>query len=90
MNVIYADLICSNISLDDSLYAKLFNFSGFLLNGSKLSIVVTASYKCFKIDLKLIWVDLFVFGFTLYKIWIGKPPYFELGLKEIEIINLFK
>ncbi|OCK87080.1 uncharacterized protein K441DRAFT_465433, partial [Cenococcum geophilum 1.58] len=45
INVIYTNLICGNISLDNSLYAKLLNFSSSLLDSSKLSIMVTTSYK---------------------------------------------
>ncbi|XTI83118.1 kinase-like protein [Cenococcum geophilum] len=52
INVIYIDLTYGNISLDDSLYAKLLNFSSSLLDSSK--------------------------------------PFIILGLKEIEITNLFK
>ncbi|OCK99652.1 uncharacterized protein K441DRAFT_536319, partial [Cenococcum geophilum 1.58] len=53
INVIYIDLTCGNISLDNSLYAKLLNFSNSLLDSFKLSIIVTISYKCFRADLKL-------------------------------------
>ena len=76
--------------MDDSLHAKLLNFSGSLLDGSKLSVIVTASYKCPRADLKSTRADLFALSSTLYKIWTGKPLYFKLGLKEIEITNLFK
>jgi len=68
MNVIYIDLTCGNISLDDSLYAKLLDFNSSLLDSSKLSIVVTASYKYPRADLKLTWADLFAFNSILYKI----------------------
>ncbi|OCL00620.1 uncharacterized protein K441DRAFT_534254, partial [Cenococcum geophilum 1.58] len=53
INVIYTDLTCGNISLDDSLYVKLLNFSGSLLDGFKPSIIVTASYKYPRANLKL-------------------------------------
>lgn len=45
MNVVYADLIYSNISLDDSIYTKLVDFSGSLLDGSDLFVMMTASHK---------------------------------------------
>lgn len=90
MNVIHADLTCGNISLDENLHAKLLDFSGSSLDGSEPSVVVTASHKCPGADLKSTRADLFALGSTLYEIWTGKPPYFELGLKEIEITNLFK
>ncbi|OCK96727.1 uncharacterized protein K441DRAFT_550691, partial [Cenococcum geophilum 1.58] len=53
INVIYIDLICGNISLDNSLRAKLLNFSSSLLDSFKPSIIVTASYKYLRADLKL-------------------------------------
>ena len=53
MNVIYTDLIYSNISLNNSLYIKFLNFNNSLLNSSKPSVMVTASYKYPKTDLKL-------------------------------------
>ena len=68
MNVIYADLTCGNISLDDSLHAKFFDFSSSLLDGSEPSVVVTASYKCPGADLKSTQADLFALSSTLYEI----------------------
>ena len=68
INVIYTDLTYGNISLDDSLYAKLFDFSSSLLDNSKPSVIVTASYKCPRADLKLTRVDLFALSSTLYEI----------------------
>jgi len=68
INIIYTDLTCSNISLDDSLHAKLLDFSGSLLDGSELSVVVTASYKYLRANLKSTRADLFALGSTLYKI----------------------
>ncbi|OCL00143.1 uncharacterized protein K441DRAFT_534062, partial [Cenococcum geophilum 1.58] len=54
INIIYIDLTCGNISLDNSLHAKLLNFSSSLLDSSKLSIIVTTSYKYPRANLKLI------------------------------------
>jgi len=90
MNVVYADLTCNNISLDDSLYAKLLDFSGSSLDGSDLSVVVTASHKYPGDDLKSMRADLFALDSILYEILTGKPLYYDLGLKEIEITSLFK
>jgi serine/threonine protein kinase len=90
MNVIHADLTCGNISLDDSLHAKLLDFSGSSLDGSKPFVVVTASHRCPGNDLKSTRADLFALGSTLYEIWTGEPPYFGLGLTEKEITDLFK
>ncbi|OCK94752.1 uncharacterized protein K441DRAFT_559592, partial [Cenococcum geophilum 1.58] len=53
INVIYTDLTCGNISLGNNLHAKLLNFSGSLLDSSKLSIIVTISYKYPRANLKL-------------------------------------
>ncbi|OCL00030.1 uncharacterized protein K441DRAFT_537254, partial [Cenococcum geophilum 1.58] len=53
INVIYIDLIYGNISLDNSLYVKLLNFSSSLLDGSKLSVIVITSYKYSRANLKL-------------------------------------
>lgn len=90
MNVVYADLTCNNISLDDSLHAKLLDFSGSSLDGSDPCVVVTASHKCPGDDLKSTRADLFALGSTVYEILTGKPPYYGLGLKEMEITGLFK
>jgi len=90
MNVIHADLTCGNVSLDDSLHAKLLDFSGSSLDGSDPSVVVTASHKYPGGDLKSTRADLFALGSTIYEILTGKPPYYDLGLKEIEITGLFK
>lgn len=90
VNVIHADLTCGNVALDDSLHAKLLDFSGSSLDGSEPFAVVTASHRYPESDLKSIRADLFALGSTLYEIWTGKPPYFGLGLKEIEITDLFK
>ncbi|KAI9846490.1 MAG: hypothetical protein M1837_003910 [Sclerophora amabilis] len=90
MNVIHADITCGNISLDDSLHAKLLDFSGSSLDGSEPFVVVTASHKCPGNDLKSTRADLFALGSTLYEILTGEPPYYGLGLKEMEITDLFK
>ncbi|KAH7317714.1 kinase-like domain-containing protein [Rhexocercosporidium sp. MPI-PUGE-AT-0058] len=90
MNVVLADLTCNNISLDNSLHAKLLGFSGSSFDGSNPFIVVTASHKCSGEDLKSTRADLFALGSTLYEIWTDKPPYYDLGLKEMEITGLFK
>lgn len=90
MNVIHADLTCGNISLNDSLHAKLLDFSSSLLDSSEPFVVVTASHKRPRDDLKSTWADLFALSSTLYEIWTGKPLYSKLRLKEIEITNLFK
>ncbi|KAH9874627.1 hypothetical protein IAQ61_003817 [Plenodomus lingam] len=88
ISVIHADLTCGNVCLDGNLQAKLLDFSGSSLDGSEPFVVVTASHKYPGNDLKSIRADLFALGSTLYEIWTGKPPYFELGLKEIEITEL--
>ncbi|RMZ71793.1 serine threonine kinase [Pyrenophora seminiperda CCB06] len=90
VNVIHADLTCGNIYLDSNLQAKLLDFSGSSLGGSEPFVVVTASHKHSERDLKSVQADLFALGSTLYGIWTGKPPYFVLGLKDIEISKLFK
>jgi serine/threonine protein kinase len=90
MNVVHADLTCDNIVLDNSLHAKLLDFSGSSLDGSEPSVVVTASHRCPGDDLTSTRADLFALGSTLYEIWTGTPPYFDLGLKEREILDLYK
>jgi serine/threonine protein kinase len=52
--------------------------------------VVTASHKRPVDDLKSTRADLFALGSTLYEIFTGNPPYYDLGLKEMEITDLFK
>lgn len=90
VGVVHADLTCGNIVLDESLHAKLLDFSGSSLDGSEPTVVVTASHKCPGADLKSTQADLFALGSTLYEIWTGEPPYFKLGLKEMEITDLYK
>jgi serine/threonine protein kinase len=90
MDVVHADLTCGNISLDDRLHAKLLDFSGSSLDGSKPFVVVTASHKYPGDDLISTQGDLFALGSTLYEILTGKPPYYELRLKEMEITNLYQ
>jgi serine/threonine protein kinase len=90
MNVIHTDLTCDNICLDDSLHAKLLDFGGASLDGSEPLVAVTASHRCPGNDFKSTRADLFALGSTLYEIFTGKPPYHDLGLKEIEITELFK
>ena len=90
MNVIHADLTCANICLDDSLHPKLLDFSGSSLDDSKPFVVVTASHKYPGDDVKSTRTDLFALSSTLYEIFTGKPSYYDLGLKEMEITDLFK
>lgn len=90
MNIIHADLTCGNISLNDNLHAKLLDFSGSSLDGSKPMVVVTASHRYPRDDLKSTQADLFALGSTFYEIVTGKPPYHGLGLKEMEITDLIK
>jgi serine/threonine protein kinase len=90
LNVIHADLTCANISLDNNLHAKLLDFSGSSLDGSEPFVVVTASHKCPGNDLKSTRADLFALGSTLYEILTGEPPYYGLGLKDMEITDRFK
>jgi serine/threonine protein kinase len=78
MNVIHADLTCGNNSLDDSLCAKLLDFSSSSLDGSDPFVVVTASHECPGDNLKLTRADLFALSSTLYEILTGKPPYSSL------------
>jgi len=68
MNVIYIDLIYGNISLNNGLHMKFLNFSSSLLDSFKLFIIVTASHKCPRANLKLTRADLFALSSTLYKI----------------------
>ena len=90
MSVIHGDLTCGNIALDDSLHAKLFDFGGSSSDGSEPLIAVTADHRCRGVNFRSTRVDLFSLGSTLYEIWTGKPPYYELEHVEMEITNLFE
>ncbi|KAE9982211.1 hypothetical protein EG327_005920 [Venturia inaequalis] len=85
-NIIHGDLKCNNILLDSALHSKVADFAGSSIDGSRLSIQVTASH-CSPGDLNSIEGDLFALGSTFYEVLTGESPYAEC--EEDEIRSLF-
>ncbi len=86
-HVIHGDLNIQNILLDEKLNVKLADFAGSSLDGSRLSVVVTASHRRPR-DTLCIQGDIFALGSTLYKIITGHNPYHDLTEREIEALFL--
>lgn len=80
--VIHGDLTCENIFLDENLNAKLADYAGSSIDGSPLSIAVTASHE-YPGPLLSVQGDLFAFGSVLYEIMTRQAPYNGLSDEEI-------
>jgi serine/threonine protein kinase len=80
--VVHGDLTCTNIFLDERFNAKLGDFAGSSLDGSKLLIGVTSSHRSPGSVLST-QGDIFAFGSVLYEIMTGDLPYAGLSSDEI-------
>ncbi|OCL09452.1 kinase-like protein [Glonium stellatum] len=84
--IIHGDLKCNNIFLDGALHSKVADFGGSSMDGSGLSVQVTASHRSPGV-LNSIEGDLFALGSSFYEILTGEAPY--AGREEDEIRSLF-
>ena len=78
MNVIHGDFTTRNVLLTKELDAKLGDFGGSPLDGSRLLIGVKTTHQCPGPTLS-IHGDLFALGSTIYEIMTGHDPYEELS-----------
>ncbi|KAK4033745.1 kinase-like domain-containing protein [Parachaetomium inaequale] len=85
--IVHGDVTCHNIFLDEGLNAKVADFAGSSLDGSKLLIGVTASHECPGSTLST-QGDIFAFASVVYEIMTGSPPY--TGLSDAEINACYK
>ena len=83
VNIVHGDVTCSNILLDGQINAKLTDFAGSSLDGSPLSVAVTASHRCPGPALS-IQGDIFALGSTMFEIMTGNVPYHNLLENEVK------
>jgi serine/threonine protein kinase len=92
-NVIHGDLTTNNVFLTNTLDAKVADFGGSSIDGSRLLVAANAShtYPGPESLLPSVQVDLFALGSVLYNIMTGSCPYQDLLMddKDREIEALF-
>ena len=83
-NIVHADIKCDDLILMEDDRVKLIDFEGSSIDGEPLNQQIHATNSPFRIlpvrttgSLSLR-TDVFAFGFAIYEILTGRPPYHEL------------
>ncbi len=84
-NIIHGDISCNNIFLDENLNARLGDFAGSSIDGSKLSIACSDSHEP-PWSGPLEKADIFALGSVYYHIMTGLAPYHELPGYQIKTL----
>lgn len=75
--MLYSDILCSNVFLNNNLNVKLGDFAGSAINDLLLLVCYKTSYELPNKDI-LIKTELFALGSTIYKIITGLKLYKDL------------
>ena len=78
-NVLYRDICCNNIFLDENLDARLGDFAKSSINGEMPLVCYETSHEHPEMVGISIKSEVFAVGSTLYEIMTGSKPYKELS-----------